>query len=50
MLKIKRDINQHDFLGVEFILLNLNNFQSLEVVDSTSETQFQMSENSNSLI
>ena len=50
MLKIKRDINQHDFLIVEFILLNLNNFQSLEVVDSTSETQFQMSENLNLLI
>ena len=47
MLKIKRDINQQDLKKITSILSNLNNFQSLEVVDRVSETQLQGGENSN---
>ena len=49
MLKIKRDINKHDFKLnlLTSILSNLNNFLSLEVVDRVSETQIQVSENYN---
>ena len=50
MLKIKCDINQQDLkrvdLHLNFNLSNLNNFHSLEVVDRVSETQLQVSENS----
>ena len=46
---LQRDINQHDFKieSLTSILSNVNNFHSLEVVDRVSETQFQVSENSN---
>ena len=47
LLKIKSDINQQDLKFVTFILSNLNNFHSLEVVDRVSETQIQVGENSN---
>ena len=47
MFKIKRDMNQQDFKIVNLYLVNLNNFHSFEVVDSVSETQLQMRENSN---
>ena len=40
MLKLKGEINQQD-------LSNLNIFHSLQVVDRVSETQLQVSENSN---
>ena len=50
MLKIKYDINQQDLKTVTSILLNLNNFHSLGVVDRVSETQFQGGENSNCII
>ena len=45
MLQIKCDINQQ-YLKTVDILSNLNNFQSLEVVDRVSETQLQVGENS----
>ena len=45
LLMIKSDINQQDFFTS--ILLNLNNFHSLEVVDRVSETQLQVRGNSN---
>ena len=43
MLKIKCDINQQ-YLKTQltYILSNLNNFHSLEVVDRVSETQLQV--------
>ena len=45
MLKLKRDVNQQDLAT---ILLNLNNSShSLKNVDRVSETQLQVSENSN---
>ena len=47
MLKIICDINQQDLKSVDFILSNLNNFHSLEVVDRVSKTQLQVGENSN---
>ena len=47
MFKIKCDINQQDLKRVDPILSNLNNFYSLEGVDRVSETQHQVSENSN---
>ena len=50
MLKLKRDINQQDFLSLTSILPNRNNFHSLQVVDRVSETQLQVGENSNLLI
>ena len=50
MLKIKCDINQQDFKRADLILVNLNNFHSLEVVDRVSETQLQVGENSNCII
>ena len=46
MLKIKCDINRQYLKTVDLILSNLNNFQSLEVVDRVSETQLQVGENS----
>ena len=49
MVKIKRDINQQYFeiiLLLTSILSNVNNFQSLEIVDRVSETQLQVDENS----
>ena len=46
MLKIKCDINQQYLKTVDFILSNLHNFHSLEVVDRVSETQLQGGENS----
>ena len=51
MLKLKRDINQQAFWIVDLIMLpHLNNFHSLEVVDRVSETQLQVSKNSNLII
>ena len=50
MLKIKCDINQQDLKDLTAILSNLNNFHSLEVVDRVSETQLQVSENSDWII
>ena len=50
MLKIKCDTNQQDLKRVDLHLSNLNNFHSLEVVDSVSETQLQVGENSNCII
>ena len=51
MLKIKRDKNQEDFKIVDpFVLSNMNNFQSLEVMKRVSDTQLQMSENSTQII
>ena len=51
MLKIKRDKNQEDFKIVDpFVLSNMNNFLSLEVVKRVSDTQLQMSENSTQII
>ena len=44
MLKKKHDLNQQD------LKINMINFHSLEVVDRVSETQLQMSENSNLII
>ena len=46
MLKIKCDINQQYLKTVDLHLSNLNNFQTLEVVDRVSETQLQVGENS----
>ena len=48
MLKIKWDINI--WKQLTSILSNLNNFHSLEVVDRVSETQLQVSENSDWII
>ena len=50
MLKIKCDINQQYLKRVDLFLSNVNNFQLNEDVDRVSETQLQVSENSNSLI
>ena len=47
MVKIKCDVNQQDLKRVDFHFVYLNNFHSLEVVDRVSETQLQVSENSN---
>ena len=47
MLKAKPDLNQEDFTIGELHLSNLNNFHSLELVNRVSETQLQVSENSN---
>ena len=48
MLKMKRDIKSARFeKKFTSILSDLNNFHSLEVVDRVSETQLQVSENSN---
>ena len=48
MLKIKCDINRQDLKKeLTYILSNLNNFHSLDVVDRVSETQLQVGENSN---
>ena len=47
MLKIKYDINQQDLKRVDLHFANLNNFDSLEVVDRVSETQLQVGENLN---
>ena len=50
MSKIKRNIvTSINIIQKEFssILLYLNNFHSLEVVDRVSETQFQVGENYN---
>ena len=49
MLKIKCDMNQQYLKTVDLYFLNnfqMNNFHSLEVVDRVSETQLQVSENS----
>ena len=46
MLKVNRDINRQD-LKIVFILSNLNNFQSLEVVRRVSEAQLQVTEHPN---
>ena len=50
MLKIKCDINQQYLKTVDTILSNPDNFHSLEVVDRVSETQLQVSENSDLII
>ena len=51
MLKIKRDINQQDLKIVDpFVLSNMNNLQSLEIVKRVSNTQLQMSKNSTQII
>ena len=47
MLNIKCAINQQIFISLTSLLSNLNDFHSLEVVDRVSETQLQVSENSN---
>ena len=49
MLKIKRDINQQDFEMVDLHFVK-SNLHSLEVGDRVSETQLQVSENSNLII
>ena len=48
MVKIKCDIIQQYLktIHLHFVKLNLNNFNSLEVVDRVSETQLQVGENS----
>ena len=47
MLRQKRDINQEDVTIVDLHLVKSAKFYSLEVVDRFSETQVQVSENSN---
>ena len=50
MSKLKRDNDQQDFKIVDLHcrpLSNMNDFHPLEVVDRVSETQLQVSENSN---
>ena len=47
MLKLKRHTKQQDLKKKTSILSNLNNFHSLEVGDRVSETQLQVTENSN---
>ena len=47
MLKIKHDINQQDFKIDDLHFVKYEYFHPLEVVDRVSETQIQVSENSN---
>ena len=47
MLKTTHDINQQDLKIVALVLSKLNNFQTLEVVERTGETQLKVIENSN---
>ena len=47
MLKITYDSSRQDFKPLTCIVSNLNNFHPFEVVDRVSETQLEVSENSN---
>ena len=42
MVEIKRNTNQQDFKIIHLHCENMNNFQSLKVVDHVSETQLKI--------
>ena len=50
MLKLKYDINQQGLKIIDLHFAKSQKFYSLEVVDRVSETQLQVSENSNWII
>ena len=49
-IKHVTDKMRHQSSGITSIMLNVNKFHSLEVVDSVTETQLHMGENFNLII